>query len=309
VAGQEKASTEEENSGGDAVTAMIFGTLALLGCVAIVLGIAAFIAIAVLAPHARRHAIKSTTMTAIDPVGELFIDETPVPVGNVITGATSPSGKHHASPAGIAAMHWRSATSPKPKGRRSSFAAEMNPLAAAQAARAMMAAKKSKESGLATNPMRQTEPAGLSTNASGFFDRATANGERKESGSRAEGGALSRLRRAGKQVVAQNKASAADDAVADHSNPMRTKKRRGSTFGKMLRRASFGATNPIAAAKRAARDAADVASVPDTGAVSLGRARRVSFVQQNPFAAALAAQAAEAADKAREGAARTTRSV
>ena len=337
-AGQEKLSMEGDDDGNDATTSLIVGILALFACVVLVLGIAAIIAITVLAPHARKQLIKTTTMTAIDPVGNLLFDETFVPIGTAISGPTSSSAKHCASPAGLAAMHWRSAiASPKPRGRRSSFTAEMNPLAAAQAARGMMIAKESKASEMTSNPMdgqdgsrralgqhacgvlRAGGKSALRRQPSGIFAKTlqSKRGRKSTAGRRksasdffaededpmgqtapdaavvpSQGGALSRLRRAGKHVVARNKVSAAEGAAADQANPMRPKKRRGSTFGAKLRRASFGAMNPIAVARKAARDAADAAHVPDDEGASLSRVRRVSFVQQNPYAVALAAQEA-----------------
>ena len=124
VLGAAQAKADGVSDGNEATTGIVFGLAGLAAVVALVLVLAAVVAIAVLAPHHQKRVARNSTMTSIDPVGELFFEETPVPVGEVIAGPTH--ARLGVSRAGHAAKQWR--TSFGDGGRGSAFGSA-NPMA------------------------------------------------------------------------------------------------------------------------------------------------------------------------------------
>ena len=363
VAGMENTKPEDEEQS-DSTTAIVVGILALCFCVVFFLGVVAIVAVSVLHPHAKRQIVARTTMTEFIPVGELFMDRS-VPIGAELTGPSCYGNAkgHFGSPAGIAAMHWRTIVS---NARRKSFS-EINPLAAAQAANGSRATAGEDSMGRnasnddAQAPSNVVDGANATPRGSTFSkvmkSRRGASGKKQRrvstfswtamaaskhaaSGAGAakedtltekrdaalhDGTALRKMLRAGGTSALGRQATVrkamkkktilkmdgenpmarkpeakrrnsllaffANDAAVAGENPMRgatEKGTPGSTLGRKMRRASFAALNPLAAAQ-ARRRASDVAVAPPSG-VSLDKVRRASNLTENPYAAALAAQ-------------------
>ena len=133
VLGAAQAKADGVSDGNEATTGIVFGLAGLAAVVALVLVLAAVVAIAVLAPHHQKRVARNSTMTSIDPVGELFFEETPVPVGEVIAGPTH--ARIDVSRAGHAAKQWRTSFGDGGSGSAFGSANPMAVLAEEEAAR------------------------------------------------------------------------------------------------------------------------------------------------------------------------------